>query len=116
MIEQRRSLRVPVKLNLEISDIFKQDNVKVDDIHAPIEVTDISRDGIGFVSKSVLPVGYYFNARLEINGAANAVNSVVRILRQQKSEDGMYHYGCEFTGMPAVFSYMFDAMEDNYKK
>lgn len=115
MVEQRRNMRVPVNLNLEVSDIFKQDNVKVSNIHAPIEVVDISRNGIGFVAKSVLPIGFYFNAKLEINGNGNAINCVVQIIRQAKSEDGMYHYGCEFIGMPAVFDYVFDEMEEKYK-
>ena len=57
MTEQRRNIRIPVKMNLEVSDIFKQDNVKVSNINAPIEVIDICRDGIGFVTKSVLPIG-----------------------------------------------------------
>lgn len=59
MTEQRRNIRIPVKMNLEVSDIFKQDNVKVSNINAPIEVIDICRDGIGFVTKSVLPIGFY---------------------------------------------------------
>lgn len=115
MKEQRRNLRVPVKLNLEVSDIFKQDNIKVCNIHAPIEVIDISRDGIGFVTKSILPIGFYFNARLEFAGSTNAINCVVQIIRQHKSEDGLYHYGCEFIGMPAVFDYVFEEMEEKYK-
>ena len=79
-IEQRKHIRVPVKLNLEISDIFKQDNVKVEQLNAPIEVVDISRNGIGFQSRSVLPIGFYFNARLEFADSSNALNSVVRII------------------------------------
>lgn len=115
MEEQRRNVRVPVKLDLEVSDIFKQDNVKVSNIHAPIEVVDISRNGIGFVAKSVLPVGFYFNARLELD-KMKAINCVVQIVRQRKSEDGIYHYGCEFIGMPAVFDYIFEEIEEEFKK
>ena len=98
MTEQRRNIRIPVKMNLEVSDIFKQDNVKVSNINAPIEVIDICRDGIGFVTKSVLPIGFYFNSRLEFHSSQNAINCVIQIIRQSKSEDGLYHYGCTFTG------------------
>ena len=48
-VEQRRSKRIPTKMNLEVSSLFKQDNVKVNNINAPIEVIDISKDGIGFL-------------------------------------------------------------------
>lgn len=58
MIEMRREKRWPAKLNLEISNLFKQDHVKVENINAPIEVIDVSKAGIGFRSASVLPMGY----------------------------------------------------------
>ena len=53
MQEKRRSKRFPAKLELEISQLFKQNNVMAD-ISAPIEVIDVSKLGIGFKSKSVL--------------------------------------------------------------
>ena len=42
MIEMRREKRWPIELQLEISSLFKQDNVKVENINAPIEVFDVS--------------------------------------------------------------------------
>lgn len=74
MIEMRREKRWPAKLNLEISNLFKQDHVKVENINAPIEVIDVSKAGIGFRSASVLPMGYYFNARLTL---AKTIHSIV---------------------------------------
>jgi hypothetical protein len=71
-------------MNLEVSDIFKQDNVKVSNINAPVEIVDISRDGIGFVTKSVLPIGFYFNSRLEFKSSNNAINCVIQITSAQK--------------------------------
>ena len=93
-----------------------EDNVLVSNINAPIKVTDICRDGIGFVTTSVLPIGFYFNSRLEFKNSNNAINCVVQIIRQSKSEDGLYHYGCTFIGMPAVFDYIFEEIEEEYKK
>lgn len=116
MKEQRKNIRVPVNLNLEISDMFKQDNVKVNNINAPIEVVDISRNGIGFTSKSILPIGFYFNARLEFVSRGNGLNCVVRIIRHTQRENGVNHYGCEFVGMPTIFDYYFEEIEDEFKK
>ena len=104
MIEMRREKRWPVKLELEISTLFKQDHVKVENINAPIEVFDISKAGIGFKTKSVLPIGYYFNARLVL-AENDALNCVVRIIRQQKMEDG-YIYGCELVGTASIMDYV----------
>ena len=100
MIEMRREKRWPAKLNLEISNLFKQDHVKVENINAPIEVIDVSKAGIGFRSASVLPMGYYFNARLTL-AENDSLNCVVRIIRQQKSGDD-YIYGCEIVGTASI--------------
>ncbi len=103
MIEMRREKRWPAKLELEVTSLFKQDNVKVENINAPIEVLDVSKAGVGFKTTSVLPVGYYFNARLELGEAA--MNCVVRIIRQQKMEDGFF-YGCEIVGTASIMDYV----------
>lgn len=106
MIEMRREKRWPAKLELEIATLFKQDNVKVENINAPIEVFDVSKAGIGFKTKSVLPMGYYFNARLVLC-ENDALNCVVRIIRQQAVEDG-YIYGCEIVGTASIMDYVFN--------
>lgn len=106
MIEMRREKRWPAKLELEISSLFKQDNVKVENLNAPIEVFDVSKAGIGFKTKSVLPMGYYFNARLVLC-ENDAINCVVRIIRQQETDDG-YIYGCEIVGTASIMDYVFN--------
>ena len=111
MDEKRRSKRLDVNLNLDISSLFKQDNIRVDNIHAPIEVINISKDGIGFKSKSVLPVNYYFNAKLQLGDKDSTLYSVVKIVRQEPEEDGSFMYGAEFVGMPSVLNYIFDEFE-----
>ncbi len=113
MEEHRRAKRVNLAMSLEVSSLFKQDNVKVENIHAPIEVQNLSRSGIGFATDSVLPIGYYFNARLEFKEEGESLNCVVRIVRQNKSEDGKNFYGCEFVGMASVFDYIFEDIEKN---
>ena len=100
-------------MHLEVSSVFKQDNVKVSDINAPIEITDISKTGIGFISSSMLPIGFYFNSRLEFAKQDKSLNCVVQIVRQVELEEGMYQYGCEFVGMASVFDYIFEEIEQD---
>ncbi len=104
MVELRREKRWPAELKLEITTLFKQDNVKVENINAPIEIVDVSKAGIGFKTESLLPVDYYFNARL-VFGEKDTLNCVVRILRQQKLEKG-YLYGCEIVGAASIMDYV----------
>lgn len=110
MEEKRRTKRIPITLQLEISRLFKQDNVKVEDVDAPIEVINISKLGVGFKSKSVLPLDYYFNAKMSIGDEENVLYCVVKIIRiDSDGEDNVY--GCEFVGMAPVFNYIFEEYE-----
>ncbi|MBR2408456.1 MAG: PilZ domain-containing protein [Lachnospiraceae bacterium] len=115
MEEKRKSKRLPISLELNVSSVFKQDNVKVGVTDAPVIVTDISKGGIGFESESILPVGYYFNARLEIGSKEAVLYTVVKIIRSYEGENGKTMYGCEFVGFAPVLEYIFDDYEAELK-
>lgn len=112
MLEKRRSKRMKAELNLRISSLFKQDNVLVRDINAPIKVVDISKGGIGFISQSMLPLGFYFNADIQLGDDDASLYCVVKIIRREDCEDGSNLYGCEMIGLAPVLSYIFE----NYEK
>jgi hypothetical protein len=112
MDERRKAKRMPVTLSLEILNLYKQDNVQVSNLYAPIEVVNISKTGIGFVSESILPVGYYFNANLNLGNSEDTLHCVVKIVRSQPTEEKKTLYGCEFVGMATVLSYVFDDYDD----
>ena len=80
MQEKRKNVRLPIKLKLEVSNLFKQDGVKIENLDTEIEVFDISKAGIGFMSLSKLPVNYYFNATIEFENREEVILSVVKIL------------------------------------
>lgn len=111
MYDKRRSKRLPVELNLEISSLFKQDNVKVTNINEPIEVFNVSKTGIGFRSKGELPIDYYFNACIQLGGPLSKLYTVVKIIRKEDTDEGYTIYGCEFVGMASVLNYIFDEYE-----
>jgi hypothetical protein len=108
MQERRRAKRLPTTLSLEILNLYKQDNVLVSNLHAPIEVINISKTGIGFRCESVLPIGYYFNANINLGNEDTTLHSVVKIVRSQPAEGKMTIYGCEFVGMADILDYIFD--------
>ncbi len=111
IVEKRRSKRIPVKLELEISKLFRQCEIDEKEIGVPITVTDVSRHGVGFASKGNLPTDYYFNARLELGSPENRLFCVVRIVRKSEPEDGVYKYGSEFVGLAPILNYIFDDFE-----
>ncbi|MEG2441657.1 MAG: PilZ domain-containing protein [Acetivibrio sp.] len=116
MEEKRRYKRLKIDLYLNISELFKQDNVKVENIQAPIEVVDISKTGIGFVAESILPLNYYFNAKLQLGDSKSTLHCVVCIVRKKDLPDGTYQYGCEFVGLAPILYYIFDEYEASLDK
>ncbi len=111
MGEKRRYKRLPIQLNLEVSEVFKQDNNKISGLDAEIHVFDISKAGIGFTTTTYLPEGYYFNATIVMESSEQKILTVVKILNVTELEDGNYRYGCEFVGLAGIFNYVFDDYE-----
>lgn len=114
MVEKRRDKRIPAKMNLEISSLFKQDHVLVNNIDAPITVINISKGGIGFSTSSVLPIGFYFNACIQLGDEEAKLYCVVKIIRKQAGEGDESIYGCELVGMAPVLNYIFEDYEKKY--
>ncbi|MGN0151604.1 MAG: PilZ domain-containing protein [Wujia sp.] len=108
MQEKRKHERLPIKLKLEVSNLFKQDGINIDSIDTEIEVFDISKAGIGFMSESKLPIDYYFNATLEFENTDEIILSVVKILYVTPIGDSGYRYGCEFVGLPSMYDHIFE--------
>lgn len=103
MSERRTSRRIPITLHLSISDLYKKEQ-PLSGIHhldSPIQIVDISKTGIGFISECVLPVGYFFNANLGLDGhSQDEVFTVVKIIHSRAIDRTHYRYGCEFTTQP----------------
>ena len=113
MHEKRKYERLPIKLTLEVSNLFKQDGVKIDALDTEIEVFDISKAGIGFMSDTNLPVDYYFNAALEFETTDEIILSVVKILYMAPLGNNSYRYGCEFVGLPSMYDHIFEEYAAN---
>ena len=108
MYEKRRYKRLRIQQNLEVSQLFKQDNNIIPDLNAEIHVFDINQAGIGFTTTAYLPEGYYFNATIVLESSEQKILTVVKILNVTELDDGIYRYGCEFVGLAGIFNYVFD--------
>ena len=112
MEEKRKFKRLPASMTLEISSLFKQDHISIDQLAAPIHVTNISKGGIGFTSTNDLPIGFYFNSCIRLGTDEEAkLYCVVKILRKDTLPAGGFDYGCELVGIAPVLSYIFDDYE-----
>lgn len=109
MSEKRRAKRLPVDITLRVETLYKQDHVKLDAVNETIEVTNISKTGIGFRCNTELPLDFYFNAKITID-EEKFFFSVVKIIRKEFVED-QWHFGCEFVGLADVLSGCIDDYE-----
>jgi len=115
MIEKRKAKRLKVDLKLNVSSLFKQNNIEIANVDSPIEVFDVSKSGIGFISKSVLPLDFYFNAALHLGSDNGVLYCVVKIVRCEPLSKDEYNYGCEFVGMAPILDYIFDDLAEQYQ-
>ncbi len=113
MNQQKRFKRIPVKIELTISDLFKQDNDNIKDINAPIEVRNISKTGIGFATKAILPEGYYFNSKIQLGNETSCLYTVMQIVRCEKRENENF-YGCQFVGKADILDFIFDEYNEGF--
>lgn len=100
MYERRTCTRHPVSIMLSISDLFKQEHEGIHDLDTPIMLEDVSHSGLCFISECILPVDYYFNAKVTLEGSdVPPVFTTVRIVRTEIIDRTHYRYGCEFTNL-----------------
>lgn len=96
MDEKRNSRRLDLDVTVELERIDDNQGVTtLKLIH--VDITDLSKSGIGFVSKAQLEIGSYYNTKLQI-WTKETIEAVIEIVRRQETEDG-YHYGAKFIGM-----------------
>jgi hypothetical protein len=110
--ERRKYVRLPIELALEVEEVFKQDYVVIKDVGASVEVVNISRDGIGFLSMAGLPNGYYFNGTINFGGG-DFFRVVIQILRSTDIGGNRKLYGAAFVGLAPFLA---DKVDEYQKK
>ncbi len=101
MPEKRRSQRIPLQalqITFQVCDCDPY-HLSPLEVHRtegyPMELTDISEYGIGFISKYILPIGYRFHALLNL-GTGKDFFVTLCVVRCSDMEHDRYAYGCEF--------------------
>lgn len=113
MEERRRHQRLPVDIYLHVDSLYKEGKEALEEINKDIEVVDISKGGIGFITPVELPLNFFFNARISL-GEDRSFYSVLKIIRVHFDEkEGLYHYGCEFVGLADILTHYIDDYEED---
>lgn len=116
MEEKRLDKRIPIGMSLSISDLYKDGVDTIMDLDSAIEITDISARGLGFISKCVLPIGYYFIADIEVSRELPQIITDVRVVRSNAIDKETYHYGAEFIAVSPSVRKMLTKYEEEHRK
>ncbi len=95
MDERRKVQRTELSSRLIIKQL---DNNGIGEV--AIEVTDISKTGVGFSSTQPLVIGGVYEGYLTI-WTKEVLHAFMEIVRIEKKED-LYEYGAFFVGMPEM--------------
>jgi hypothetical protein len=96
MEEKRRHKRLELDVTVQLERLDEDGITTLKYMH--VDVTDISRSGIGFVSKHKLEPGTYYDTKIQI-WTKEVVDAVIEIVRREDKPDGGYKYGGTFIGM-----------------
>ena len=100
MEERRRSRRLELNTTLCLTKLTNSEGTKTE-----VEVTDVSKSGIGFTSNVKLDIGSIHEAELVI-WTKERIHTFLEIVRIEKREDtDEIYYGAYFVGMPLADVY-----------
>ena len=96
MDEKRNSRRLDLDVTVELERIDDTQGVTTLKL-VHVDITDLSKSGIGFVAKPKLELGSFYNTKLQI-WTKETIEAVIEIVRCDEV-DGQYHYGAKFIDM-----------------
>ncbi len=95
MEERRRCKRLDLDVNVQLERL-DQDGVTTFK-YVKVDVTDISKTGLGFSCSQELELNSYYDVKLQI-WTKEVIDAVIEVVRSEAGQGG-YHYGASFIGM-----------------
>lgn len=95
MEDRRKDKRTSLESTLIIRRIDSEEMTEV-----PIEISDVSKSGIGFSCSETLEIGAVYESNLTI-WTKEVIHAFLMIVRIEMKEEG-FLYGASFVGMPEL--------------
>lgn len=105
MEERRRSQRMELKSKLVAKRLDSDESRELE-----IDITDVSKTGVGFGCSEALTIGAVYEAFLTI-WTKEVIHAFIEIVRIVKKEEGGYQYGGIFVGMPEIDAHRIEVYE-----
>lgn len=93
-MERRRRKRIELKASIQMERL---DNTKQAENSIPIDIFDVSMDGLGFTTDRKLQLDSIYNVTFEI-WTKETLKTIIKLVRSDE-KDGIYTYGSSFVGM-----------------
>lgn len=97
-MEERRKNR---RMELSAKLLIKRLDAGGDTKEVDIDVTDVSKTGVGFVCGEALETGAVYETFLTI-WTKEVIHAFIEIVRIEKREDSLFSYGSIFIGMSEI--------------
>ncbi len=98
MQEKRRDRRMSLSAKLFIKNM-NDDSVKADEVE--IEVLNVSKTGVGFISHIPLSMGAVYETHLKL-WTDEVIHAFLKVVRLEDNGDGRYICGTIFMGLPEM--------------
>ena len=105
MDERRKNKRMDLTSRLIVKRLDDKEAGK----EVSIEITDVSKTGVGFICEEALAIGAVYEAYLTI-WTKEVLHSFLEIVRIEKEDNHLY-YGAIFIGMPEMDSSRIEVYE-----
>ena len=96
MNEKRKDKRLEISVEVQLERLDKEDITTLK--YAHVNVTDISKGGIGFETGVELEMESTYECKIRI-WSGETLDTIIKIVRITRGEDNNYHYGAIFVGM-----------------
>lgn len=94
--ERRKTNRLPIDVKISLKAVGIGSQGEVNDLS--VDVVNISRGGIAFVSSAKLSMNTYFDTTITL-WTKEKIDTVVEIMRMEDVGDDGTLYGCRFIGL-----------------
>ncbi len=95
MVEKRKCKRLDLAVSIQLERLSNDGIMTVK--YLTVDVSDISKSGIGFSARQELEIGTYYDTKIQI-WTKEVIDAVIQIVRRAE-KDGRYQYGATFIGM-----------------
>ena len=109
-IEKRKSRRTDIDMKISLNQVGDKYATGFSSNLIPVQVVNISQDGIAFKSDEVFPLNSYYGTVIKLSNS-NTFEAVVEVVRAENMGEQETTYGCRFVGINSTDRFKIDVYQ-----